>query len=283
MGDYKIKDVEVLTGVKAHTIRIWEKRYGILVPERTVSKIRTYSEEDLVFLLSISILNQNGLKISKIAQLSHQELKDEVRKISFSKETESAVLSLLISALIDFDETLFKRVLNSVINKEGLRSAYFNYILPFLDRIGIMWLVGTITPAQEHFISNLIRETIIIETHKLPEPKKDSNYVLFCREGDWHEFSLLFYNYLLREKGNRTFYLGQNLPLDALTGITNKIKVEAYVASLIAPIDEKTTADLIRFSELVEQPFYIGGAQSLPLLKNTTSSKYFKDAKELFV
>jgi DNA-binding transcriptional MerR regulator len=283
MAEYKIKDVEVLTGIKAHTIRIWEKRYGILIPDRTASKIRTYSESDLVHLLNISILNQNGIKISKISKLSFDEVKEEVKKINFSSGSESAVLSLLIGALIDFDEPLFKRVFMSVINKEGLKSGYFNYILPFLDRIGIMWLVGTITPPQEHFISNLIREIIIVETSKLPESKKERGYVLFCREGDWHELSLLFYNYLLREKGEKTYYLGQNLPLQELSASSNKIQVEAFVSSLIAPLNEKSTEDFILCAQSLKQSFYIGGAQSKSLFDLPQAKTIFKDVKELFV
>lgn len=284
MAEYKIKDIEVLTGVKAHTLRIWEKRYGILVPERTESKIRTYSEEDLMYLLNISILNQNGLKISKIAELTPTEIKQRVEKVSFSQETESAVLSLLVNALIDFDELLFKRVLQAVINKEGLRVGYLNYILPFLDRIGVMWLLGTISAPQEHFISHLIREIIIIETSKQEVTAKDEGHmVLFCREGDWHELSLLFYNYLLREKGHNTLYLGQSLPIDGLSEIGNKIKVKAFVCSLIAMMDEKSTHEFLRFVNQTDCPVYIGGSQSKQILKNHHKNTFLMDVMELFV
>lgn len=282
MAEYKIKDIEVLTGVKSHTIRIWEKRYGILLPERTASKIRRYSEEDLALLLRISVLNQHGLKISKIAKLSDRELKEQIKKIGFSKDSKNSVLSVLITALLDFDDDLFKRVLNDVVSKEGLKTAYFNYILPFLDRIGIMWLVGTISPTQEHFISNLIREIVIVETHKLPEPIGDKNYALFCIEGDWHELSLLLYNYLLREKGERTYYLGQNLPLNAVGEIIKKIKVDVFISSIITSLDEKIAADFVRFAEEINQPVYIGGAQSLPLINKYSKLDLFKDVKELF-
>jgi DNA-binding transcriptional MerR regulator len=284
MAEYKIKDIEVLTGVKAHTIRIWEKRYGILVPERTESKIRTYSEEDLTHLLNISILNQNGLKISKIAELSPNEIKRKVQEVSFSQESESAVLSLLINSLIDYDEALFKRVLSSVILKEGVKSGYLNYVIPFLDRIGIMWLIGTIMPTQEHFISNLIRDLLILETQKLTVPESTAKtFVLFCGPGDWHEISLLFYNYLLREKGERTLYLGQNLPINGLAELADKMDVHAFVASLIAPLDEKNTSEFLSFVEQINTPVYVGGAQSIQLLKQNPNKTSMRDVKKLFM
>jgi len=283
MAEYKIKDVEVLTGIKAHTIRIWEKRYGILVPERTKSKIRSYCDEDLTQLLNISILNQNGLKISKIAELSRDQIKERVKKLSFSESGESAVLSLLINALIEFDDVLFKRVLGSVIHKEGVESCYFNYILPFLDKVGIMWIVGTILPTQEHFISNLIREMLIVETNKLPVSTSGKTFVLFCREGDWHELSLLLYNFLLKERGDNTLYLGQSLPLDGLKRITEKVKVEAFVSSLIAPLNAQAEEEFNRFTEEIDIPVYIGGSHSKRLLNKKSDLARINDVKQLFM
>ncbi len=284
MAEYKIKDVEALTGIKAHTIRIWEKRYGILVPERTVSKIRTYSEADLTHLLNISILNQNGIKISQIAQMSSTELKEKVRAVSLSKESESAVLSLLIGGLIEFDAGLIRRILQSIILKEGVRACYLNYILPFLDRIGVMWLVGSITPAQEHFVSNLIREMLIVKTSKLVLPiPSEKTYVLFCREGDWHELSLLFYNYLLIEKGHQTIYLGQSLPLDKLELIGDKTHLTAFVTSLIAPLDEKAQKDLIRFICKTTCPIYLGGSQAKAILEHALIADQAKDIRMLLL
>lgn len=284
MAEYKIRDIEALTGIKAHTIRIWEKRYGILVPDRTASKIRTYSEADLMLLLNVSILNQNGIKISKIAQMSVTELKDKVRAASFSKESESAVLSLLIGGLIEFDAVLIRRILQSIILKEGVRACYLNYILPFLDRIGVMWLVGSITPAQEHFVSNLIREMLIVETSKLVVPiKPKKTYVLFCREGDWHELSLLFYNYLLIEKGHQTVYLGQSLPLDKLELIGDKTNLTAFVTSLISPLDDKAQKDMIRFINKTTHPVYLGGGQAKTILQNAHTAVQVEDVRTLFV
>jgi MerR family transcriptional regulator, light-induced transcriptional regulator len=269
MSAYKIKDLELLSGIKAHTIRMWEKRYGILSPERTDTQIRTYSDEDLTDLLNISILNQNGIKISNIARMSAQEIKEKVRSLSDEDHQESAVLSILISALIEMDEVVFERMVNSLIRKEGLTATYFNYFLPFLERIGVMWIVGTINPAQEHFISALMRNRIIIETAQLHlTTHHKGSYVVFCRPNEHHEISLLFYNYLLRKNNASTLYLGQNLPLDALEAILASHKIKGFVSSFVAPMTATEETELIRLINRLKTPFYVGGNASSNLLKS---------------
>jgi DNA-binding transcriptional MerR regulator len=268
MSAYKIKDLELLSGIKAHTIRMWEKRYGILSPERTDTQIRTYSDEDLTDLLNISILNQNGIKISNIARMSTQEIKEKVRSLSDDDHQESAVLSILISALIDMDEIVFERMVSSLIRKEGLTTTYFNYFLPFLERIGVMWIVGTINPAQEHFISALMRNRIIVETAHLPvATNSKGSYVVFCRPNEFHEISLLFYNYLLRKNNASTLYLGQNLPLEALEATLASHKIKGFVSSFVAPMTANEEAELLQLINRLNTPFYIGGNASTNLLK----------------
>jgi len=202
MANYRIKDIETLTGIKAHTIRMWEKRYGILQPDRTDTKIRTYSDEDVTRILNVSILNNNGWKISKIAALDDFTLRREVLAASRQPNEDSALVNLLIQSLIYMDEDLFHRVIDNAVEKENFKTVYINYIIPFLKKIGVMWHVGSINPAQEHFISNLIRQKLIVAIDKLPTPVNTSiDYLLFCREQEWHEIGLLFYHYCLKEDG----------------------------------------------------------------------------------
>jgi DNA-binding transcriptional MerR regulator len=234
---YKIKDLEVLSGIKAHTLRIWEQRYGILIPERTETKIRTYTDEELVLLLNIRILLDSGLKISRIAEFSKKEIALKVAELKL-KTPKGIAQEKLILALIEMDEIMFDSVLEEVIRSSSLAEAFSECLIPFFERIGVMWLTGTINPAQEHFISNLIRQKIIVEIARLPIPeKKDAPVLLYLPEHEWHEIGLLFYQYILRTNGIYTFYLGQSLPYDALVLSIEKTKPECLVTSWLTSIE----------------------------------------------
>ena len=286
MSSYKIKDVETLTGVKSHTLRIWEKRYGLPKPSRSNTKIRNYSEDDLLLLLNVAILNQGGLKISKIAGLSEEEIYDKVLEQTESCVDENTTIGLLINAMINYDEIVFKNVIQKQIDKKGLKQTYFNFILPFLERIGVMWMVGSILPSQEHLVSNIIREIIIRQTKNLVEKRKDTKtYALFCREGDWHELSLLMYNHLLRDQGNQTLYLGQNLPIKTLLNGGLIKKCDAVVLSLVSAIDKKSELKIINtLNNIVAEqiPVYLGGGQSSSI-KEKLKNPLILDARDLFV
>lgn len=234
---YKIKDLEVLSGIKAHTLRIWEQRYGILIPERTETKIRTYTDEELVLLLNIRILLDSGLKISRIAEFSKKEIALKVAELKL-KTPKGIAQEKLILALIEMDEVMFDSVLEEVIRSSSLAEAFSECLIPFFERIGVMWLTGTINPAQEHFISNLIRQKIIVEIARLPIPeKKDAPVLLYLPEHEWHEIGLLFYQYILRTNGVYTFYLGQSLPYDALVLSIEKTKPACLVTSWLTSIE----------------------------------------------
>lgn len=236
MGEYKIKDIEVLTGVKAHTIRIWEKRYGIIAPSRTDTAIRMYSDEELTSLLKISILNKNGVKISKIASMKQSEIDNAI--LEFNTDETSFSDQLLI-ALVEMDEVLFTKTLNQLVQTEGLDVVFTEHLIPFLNKIGVMWIVGTINPAQEHFISNLIRQKLIAEIDKLPIPTiKERPILLFLPENEWHEIGLLFYQYILRFQGVNSVYLGQSLPVDSLLQCIDRYKPKALVTSILSSLDK---------------------------------------------
>ncbi len=263
MAEYKIKDLEVLTGVKAHTIRIWEKRYGLVSPLRTETQIRTYNDEDLVFLLNVSLLNKKGYKISKIADFSKDQLNEKVMEVMGNASSDTSHEQLIL-ALIELDEELFKKTVEELISLYGLEITFTSHLIPFLDRIGVMWLVGTITAAQEHFISNLIRQKIITETDKLPVPRKRKNPVmLFLPEHEWHELSLLFYQFILRNKGIDTLYLGQSLPYDSLKETIEKFNPSALVTSWLTAVDEKFIVNFFKNvqSSFPELPVFAGGYQ----------------------
>jgi len=238
MAEYKIKDIETLTGIKAHTIRIWEKRYSILIPDRTETHIRMYSDQDLSSLLNISLLNKNGHKISHIAEWDKNKINRLVWDIKMSRNVDFTEEKLIL-ALLHTDEQLFSETLQVVIDEKGLIRTFSEDLMPFLERIGVMWLVNSISAAQEHFISNLIRQKIISEIDKQAIPADKSNPImLYLPEHDWHEIGLLFYQYLLRSKGFHTVYLGQSLPYDSLLDCIQRIQPKAVISSWLTAIDK---------------------------------------------
>lgn len=213
MGRYTIKELEQLSGIKAHTIRIWEKRHQLIVPQRTSTNIRYYSDDDLKKIINVSVLNNNGLKISKIAELTPSEMSQRVVELTQSTTETDVYIDQLIVAMVDLEEEQFDRVLSHLQLKFGFTEALFNVVYPFLEKIGILWQTGNITPAQEHFISNLIRQKLMVAIDSLPlAPKSSKRVVLFLPENELHELGLLAYNYLARQLGFRTYYLGQHVP-----------------------------------------------------------------------
>ncbi|MGB0429122.1 MAG: MerR family transcriptional regulator [Bacteroidia bacterium] len=225
-GTFSMKDLEQLTGIKAHTLRIWEQRYSIIQPKRTGTNIRFFDEEDLKHVLNIAMLNNNGMKISKIAELSKQEINSRVITVTEKIEQDSDLLNALTVTMLDLDEEKFEKILSNVVIKLGFAHAVTKVIYPFLYRIGILWQTGSIVPAQEHFISNLVRHKLIVAADsmmpkKIDHPKK---VVLFLPEGELHEIGLLFANYLFKVSGHKTIYLGQSVPtqdLDVISDVYN--------------------------------------------------------------
>jgi DNA-binding transcriptional MerR regulator len=263
MAEYKIKDLETLTGIKAHTIRIWEKRYGLISPNRTDTQIRSYNDDELALLLNVSLLNKNGLKISHIAEMKPEQIAEKVWELKVNKSVDSSTEKLIL-ALIELDEDLFKSTIQNLIENDGLELTFINTIIPFLDRIGVMYLVGSINPAQEHFISNLIRQKVIAEIDKLPNPStEDKPIMLFLPEHEWHEIGLLFYQFILRNKGIKTIYLGQSLPLDSLKECVKKIKPKALVTSWLTSVDESFITGYFKNLKAIMNitPIYAGGYQ----------------------
>jgi DNA-binding transcriptional MerR regulator len=233
MGKYSIKELEQLSGIKAHTIRIWEKRHNLISPERTQTNIRYYSDEDLKKIINISILNNHGLKISKIAGLSASELTKQVHALAESKSSADLYIDQFVVAMIDLDEEKFEKLLSSLTLKFGLEYTITEIIYPFLEKIGVLWQTGGITPAQEHFISNLIRQKLIVAIDALPlAPVTAKRILLFLPENELHELGLLFHHYLAKKEGFRTYYLGQSVPYDDLTKIVEVHKPQYLIVSM---------------------------------------------------
>lgn len=214
MAVYSIKELESLSGIKAHTIRIWEKRYNLIEPYRTTTNIRYYTDQELKKILNVAMLNRHGIKISNIARLSDKEMKEEILRVSRSNPNLENTIDSLIISMIDMDEIKFNSIINKTISKYGFTSAFTNVVYPFLEKIGVLWMAGDVSPAQEHFVSNLIRQKIIsaVDNFSHVFNPKAERFLLFLPEGEWHEIGLLFALYLLKEAGHDVIYLGQSVP-----------------------------------------------------------------------
>lgn len=237
---YSIKDLERLTGIKAHTIRIWEKRYSIIEPDRTDTNIRTYCDEDVKKLLNVAVLNKHGLRISKLAELSDQELREKVVGLNVGLNTSSVQVEHLIISMIDLDEIKFESVLNRSIIKNGFEDTVKSLLFPFFDRVGVLWQTGSINPAQEHFVSNLVRQKLFVATDRIV-PESNSNapaFVFFLHEEELHEIGLLFYHYIAKKWGMKTVYLGQIVPFDDLKLVYGKIKPDYLFTSFTSSMED---------------------------------------------
>lgn len=253
--NFSIKDLENLTGIKAHTIRIWEKRYGLLRPNRSDTNIRNYSLASFQKLLNISYLNNNGFKISKIASLKEDEIPIKVREIASRTKIEDHAINALKMAMINFDQVLFYNSYNNLLETKSFSDIFYSVFLPLLNEIGLLWQTNTITPAHEHFLSIHIKQKILLNTERLQilEPKPVSKtYILFLPENEIHDIGLLFVNYKLRSKGYHTIFLGESLPMESLTDLLDFFEEITFISYFTVSPSEQEIPDYInKFNELL--------------------------------
>jgi MerR family transcriptional regulator, light-induced transcriptional regulator len=237
MSNYSIRDLEQLSGIKAHTLRIWEQRYDILKPERTDTNIRTYDDKDLKLVLNIALLKDHGYKISEISKMEADEMSKEVMSISDKQMNYPDQIHALTISMLDLDEERFEKIVSTNTLQFGFENMMINIIYPFLSRIGTLWITGSIGPAQEHFISNLIRQKLIVAIDgQLPSLRPGAKkYLMYLPEGEMHEISLLFGNYIVRSRQNKVIYLGQSLPFNELSFACQMHKPD-YIFSVITSV-----------------------------------------------
>lgn len=220
-GKYFIKDIENLTGIKAYTLRIWEQRYNLLEPKRTDTNIRYYEEDDLRYLINISILNSNGYKISRIAGMTKEEVQAKTLEVSESHNKYENQIQALSKAMLAFDEREFNKILSISILKIGMEETVESVIFPFMHHVGILWLSGSIHVAHEHFITNLVRQRLFVAIDQLGASLsgRRQKFLLFVPNGENHDLGLLFASYLLRAQGFHVIYLGMSTPFEDLSQI----------------------------------------------------------------
>ena len=232
---FSIKDLENISGIKAHTIRIWEKRYNVLQPMRSDTNIRYYNLVNLQKLLNITLLHDHGYKISRIAKFTEQQIPEAVREIISEKSVKSHAISSFKMAMINFDQSLFTKTYDNLLSEKSFREVFYEVFIPLMNEIGLLWQSDTITPAHEHFISYLIKQKLLINTEKLQilQPTNDEKvFVLYLPSNEIHELGLMYLNYEVLHHGYRSIYLGESIPLDNLKDLKkyfNKVTFISYL------------------------------------------------------
>jgi DNA-binding transcriptional MerR regulator len=250
-GNYSIKDLEKLSGIKAHTIRIWELRYHLLKPRRTETNIRFYDDEQLKRLLNIALLLKSGIKVSKIGIMNEKEIRSSLLAlhdmVPMAQNSDELINSLIVS-MIELNEQLFEKVFSSSLIRLGFEKTITDVIYPFLIKIGLLWSIGDIQPAQEHFISNLIRQKLIAGIDgQLAAKKNKGKFLLFLPEGEYHEIGLLLADYIIRQSGSQTVYLGQNVPRQDAFQVYSICAPEKVLFFLTVPKPKEELKQLLNF------------------------------------
>ncbi|MGB3776689.1 MAG: MerR family transcriptional regulator [Leeuwenhoekiella sp.] len=269
---FSIKDLENLAGVKAHTIRIWEKRYNLLEPDRTPTNIRTYNLKDLQKLLNVTFLLEHDYKISKIAKNDNTAINAMVKEIVAQKKNpknHQAINSFKI-AMMNFDQQLFAKTFDSLSQQIDFREIFYSVLIPLLEEIGLLWQTNTIDPSHEHFITNLIKQKILLKIEEyqiVHSPSKPTVFVLFLPENEIHDLGLLFLNYEIVSHGYKCIYLGQSIMIENLKYLNQNQPNINFVSYFTVKPEDISVADYIKeFNKELENdtvPFYIFGRKAL--------------------
>ena len=257
-SSFSIKNLENISGIKAHTIRIWEKRYNLLYPERTDTNIRRYSLDSLRNLLNITLLYNHGYKISKIANLEEEDIPILVREIALKSNSEQVSINAFKLAMVNFDTVLFDATFDELLASNNFDFVYLHIFIPLMKELGILWQTGAISPSHEHFITNLVKQKIHIQTELIQRSNTPTinypQYVVFLPDNEIHELTALFLNYYLQNKGHKTIFLGQSIPTQSLKTLLSYSSALHFIAhSTVEPNKDKINAYLDDFaSEILE-------------------------------
>lgn len=289
MGKYSIKEVEQLTGVKAHTLRIWEQRYNAVQPHRTKTNIRYYDDEQLKFLINVSLLLKHGRKVSNIFKLSANQMKDELNSLGASGLPGDKFLEVICDSLVlnmmELDEVGFETKLSKAILRYGFEESMQKVIIPFLEKVGILWATNEINVAQEHFISNLIRRKLFVAIDGLSEPSDDAKkFILFLPEGELHEIGLLFCYYAIKRRGYKVIYLGQSVPMSDLSKIENVYQTDYLLSYFTINLENNGVQNSLEYlsTQFPGKEIFVAGPLAMRIPKEASSSiRFFPGSKAL--
>ncbi len=259
---FTIKELEALSGIKAHTIRIWEQRYGFLKPSRTITNIRTYSNDELKTILMVALLNKHGYKISRISNMQPTQRRQEVLALNTAEAVAEQLVNDLISCMIDLDAAGFESILNQYLQQHDMLSLHTSLIFPFLDRTGLLWQASRINPAHEHLATAVIRQKLISAIDGLPLPAAEQPlFVMLLPEDEHHELGLLLVYYLLKQAGLPVLYLGASVPLKDVAYVCN-IKTPRYLYLHLTTVPPRLGLQkyLVALSEATGANIVVSGA-----------------------
>ena len=247
MEHYSIRDLEKLSGIKAHTIRVWERRYGILPQHRTETNRRRYGDDELRRIINIAILHRNGFKISKIANFSGAEVEDKVSFLSKDTNRSDTQVDSVIMSMIDHNEKAVDTLLIRYILNRGIEDTFTDIVFPVLKRVGVMWHTGSADIGSEHFITNIFRQRIISSIDSLSPVFKQGakKVILFLPDNELHELPLLFFNYIIRKMGHETMYFGQSTPLLSVVNINNQWNADIIITDLMSEFPDINPSDFV--------------------------------------
>jgi len=269
MHSFTIKDLENLSGIKAHTIRIWEQRYSFLKPARTETNIRYYGNSELKKLLNIALLNKYGFKISHIDKMNDAEIREKLLSLNQVEAQQERIINELIHHMVEMENVKFEAVLNSHILSRGMEKTIAQIIFPFMEKIGILWLTNHINPAQEHIVSNIIRQKLVAGIDQvIPAFRIDKTILLFLPEGEFHELGLLFMHYMLKSRGVSVIYLGANSPMKEVEAVVKFRKPDYLYIHITSP------GNKFNFER-----FVTGVCQSAPSTPVVISGQYAKKSQ----
>ncbi len=283
MNAFTIKDLENLSGVKAHTIRIWEQRYNFLKPHRTDTNIRFYSNDELKTILNIALLNKSGFKISHINKMSEGEIFQKIAELNYPEGQQERIINKLVGYMVDFDIDSFEQILNDELRHKDVDVFINEIIFPFLEKVGILWTTNHINPAQEHLVTNIIRQKILVGIENISSVLSlDKTALLFLPEGEHHEVGLLYVFYLLKRRGVKVYYLGADVPLKDL-GYVIKAKAPDFIYTHLTSLAHNFNME--RFLNNVKvhihgSPVYLSGPVTLSYKKDVPETIHFKKSLE---
>ena len=279
MNSFTIKDLECLSGIKAHTIRIWEQRYSFLKPQRTETNIRYYTGDELKTVLNIALLNKYGFKISHIDKMNTSEIHLKLQSLTDIQAQQERQINALIGHMVDLATDKFEADLDIFIQTKGIEKAINNLLFPFLERVGILWQTNHINPAQEHLVTNIIRQKLLVgiesATNRFPTGK---TVLLFLPETEYHELGLLYVYYLLKSRGVMVLYLGANVPLKDVAYISNIKKPQylyTHITSVVGQLKMEKYLNTLK-EQVPEIPFVVSGQFVQNVHKSPSKGFIFK-------
>lgn len=283
-GFYQISDLARLSGIKAHTIRIWEKRYGLIVPFRTDTNIRYYDDAQLKRLLNVASLVDHGHKISHVAAMSEVEVKSAMMETT--PQDQQDYVRELIRAMIDFDEPSFGKVLEAVMHALRPEEGITGVVYPFLEKVGMLWRIDDARPVQEHFASGMIRRKLIAMIDRLPLSQNGKTFLLFLPDGEWHEIGLLVAEFMLRNYGAKVINLGQSVPFEDISFMLHKINPDRVFTILTHDSSEKImeAVDAVVRKKKGSMRLLVAGSPSrVDYLKDRKYCSILKEPKEILM